>query len=248
MRVLFAGPSLAGVIDEVQRDDPELIIAGPVVWGDVAKAVLDGATTIGIVDGCFEQTRSVWHKEILFALSEGVSVAGAASMGALRAAECAQFGMIGIGQVFQMYHSGELVDDSDVALVHATHEFGYQPLSEPRVNILATLDAMRADKMISTLEWQSAKTAARRTHYAELNFSSVLGSLPIIELRRVQRLIAWANQHRVNTKQQDAMQLVEWIKLPETKFAPPGDWSFSQSSQWRAMISDIKNATALQSP
>jgi len=239
MRILFAGPSLVGKLDDIQEDDPELVIAGPVVWGDVAKAVLNGATTIGIVDGCFEQTRSVWHKEILYALSEGVSVAGAASMGALRAAECAQFGMVGIGEVFQMYLSGELIDDSDVALVHATREFGYQPLSEPRVNVFATLNALRTARLISTLELQSAMAAARKTHYAELNCSSVLGNLPNVDLRRVQRLIAWANQHRVNVKQKDALQLVEWIKSPETEFVPSGDWRFSQSSQWRAMMSDI---------
>ena len=118
------------------------------------------------------------------------------------------------------------------------------PLSEPRVNILATLKAMRAAKLISALEWKSAVTAARRTHYAELNFSNVLGNLPIVELRRVQRLIAWANQHRVNLKQEDALQLVDWIKLPETQVAPLGNWQFSQTSQWLAMMSEIETTTA----
>ncbi|MEJ0097006.1 MAG: TfuA-like protein [Bauldia sp.] len=53
----------------------------------MSKAVLAGASVIGLVDGVFENVASVWHKEILYALSEGVQVFGAASMGALRAAD-----------------------------------------------------------------------------------------------------------------------------------------------------------------
>ena len=42
-----------------------------------------GYRRIGIIDGHFGNVPSVWHKEILFALSKGVEVSGAASMGAL---------------------------------------------------------------------------------------------------------------------------------------------------------------------
>ena len=52
---------------------------------------------IGIVDGFFHQQPSVWHREILYALSQGVPVFGGASMGALRAAELADYGMTGVG-------------------------------------------------------------------------------------------------------------------------------------------------------
>ena len=48
----------------------------------------------------------MWHKEILFALSEGIDVYGAASMGALRAAELDAFGMRGIGDVYSAYAEG----------------------------------------------------------------------------------------------------------------------------------------------
>ena len=45
------------------------------------------AEAIGIIDGYFERVPSVWHKEILWAMAEGIHVFGSASMGALRAAE-----------------------------------------------------------------------------------------------------------------------------------------------------------------
>ena len=70
------------------------------------SAVSAGATVIGIVDGYFEYVAPVWHKEILYALSSGCTVLGAASMGALRACECAAFGMRGIGRIFEDYREG----------------------------------------------------------------------------------------------------------------------------------------------
>ena len=88
MKVVFVGPSFPdiGKLSDVE-------IRPPACQGDVMRAVRDGATAIGLIDGQFEFVAPVWHKELLFALSQNIGVFGAASMGALRAAECAAFGM-----------------------------------------------------------------------------------------------------------------------------------------------------------
>src|SRR5262245_22511037 len=116
MIVIFAGPSLHGCHVELAR---KFELRGPATCGDVLAAVEEGATTIGLIDGVFESSLSVWHKEILFALASGVRVLGASSMGALRAAECAHFGMEGVGNIFEQYRSGARTRDADVALLHA---------------------------------------------------------------------------------------------------------------------------------
>ncbi len=61
---------------------------------------------VGLIDGAFAETRAVWHREILWALSQGIHVFGAASMGALRAVELAPFGMRGVGTVYRAYQTG----------------------------------------------------------------------------------------------------------------------------------------------
>jgi hypothetical protein len=91
---------------------------------------------IGLIDGVFLHSLSVWHKEILYALNHGILVYGASSMGALRAAETAEFGMIGVGEIYRQYASGELQDDDEVALAHASADQGHRKVSEPMVNIL----------------------------------------------------------------------------------------------------------------
>ena len=50
MKVVFAGPSLPDAADFART----AMVRDPAASGDVAKAVLDGATVIGIVDGYFE--------------------------------------------------------------------------------------------------------------------------------------------------------------------------------------------------
>ena len=66
---------------------------------------------------------------------------GAASLGALRAAELDRFGMCGIGSIFEASRDGNLEDDDEVALAYCVEELTYRPASEPMVNIRATLSA-----------------------------------------------------------------------------------------------------------
>jgi len=139
VKVVFVGPSLP---DAAKHAATDIALRPPAVQGDVLRAVEDGANIIGLVDGGFENTAPVWHKEILFALSLNVTVLGAASMGALRAAECRAFGMIGIGRIYNDYVSGAVVDDADVALLHEPIELGCRALTVPMVNVRSTLDEM----------------------------------------------------------------------------------------------------------
>src|SRR5262249_32379648 len=111
----------------------------PAAMGDVWAIMHLRPKAVVIIDGFFEQTPAVWHKEILYALSRGVHVYGASSMGALRAAELHLFGMIGVGQVFEAFRDGRLEDDDEVAVAHGPAEYGYPSLSDAMVNIRATL-------------------------------------------------------------------------------------------------------------
>src|ERR1700722_16706518 len=128
--IVFLGPTLP--VDEASQE-LDAIYLPPVSQGDVYRAARKRVSVIGIVDGYFDRVPAVWHKEILWAMAQGVSVFGAASMGALRAAELAEFGMQGVGWIFEAYRTGELEDDDEVAVTHEGKE--YRPLSEALVNL-----------------------------------------------------------------------------------------------------------------
>ncbi len=130
--VVFLGPTMP--VDEA-RQLLDATYLPPVQQGDVL-AVLNRreVKAIAVVDGYFGWVPAVWHKEILWALSRGIAVFGAASMGALRAAELSSHGMVGIGSVFRKFASGELRDDDEVAVVHSTVDDAFTPLSDAMVN------------------------------------------------------------------------------------------------------------------
>ncbi len=73
-------------------------------------------------------------------------------MGALRAAELASYGMIGVGEVFSAFHRNELEDDDEVALLHGPAESQYKQLSEAMVNIRASFNAAVLQGILSRIE------------------------------------------------------------------------------------------------
>jgi hypothetical protein len=238
MKVLFAGPSLAGDLDRLRRRSRSILFAGPAACGDVARATLQGATAIGLVDGRFEDTRSVWHKEILFALSLGVAVAGAASMGALRAAECTAFGMTGIGRIFHRFASGELVDDADVAQIHAPAELGYVPLSEPWVNVEPTLNKMFAAGLINRNEFEVLHENARNLPFRQRTYANIVKPLDPTP-GRFEELLEWLEVNAVDQKRLDALELIDWLKAHRHSRSPKRDWVFSETSHWKALYDEL---------
>ncbi len=99
--IVFLGPSLPRA--EAKRLAPSATFWPPARQGDVFRALDRRPRAIALIDGVFEGAPSVWHHELRAALAAGVTVFGASSMGALRAAELRDEGMIGVGQVYEQY-------------------------------------------------------------------------------------------------------------------------------------------------
>jgi TfuA-like protein len=74
---------------------------------------------------------------------DGCRFIGASSIGAIRAAELARFGAIGIGEIYSAYASGRVEDEAYVYLEF--HPRTYEPMSEPPcTNALKQKDALAA--------------------------------------------------------------------------------------------------------
>ena len=137
MVILFAGPSLPAT---TSLPSP-IVLRPPARCGDLLAALAERPAAIGLVDGLFETAPSVWHKEILYALEQGVPVYGAGSLGALRAAELAPFGMRGVGAVFAAYRNGLIERDDAVMVAHAPAELGHRALTIALVDAEAAIAA-----------------------------------------------------------------------------------------------------------
>jgi hypothetical protein len=152
--IVFVGPTLTRT--EAARLAPDATLLPPARQGDVVRAVHDHRpSAIGLIDGAFLDVPAVWHREILWAMNQGIPMLGSASMGALRAAELHSFGMIGVGRIFEAFRDGYLdgwddpfEDDDEVAVVHAPIEAGGFPLSDAMVDLRDTLARAEAAGII----------------------------------------------------------------------------------------------------
>ena len=179
--VAFLGPSLEA--DAARRCGP-LRLLPPARAGDVLAVLPSRPLAIALVDGLFDTTASVWHRELLAALEAGVAVFGAASLGALRAAELLPHGVVGVGQVFRWYRDGRLVDDGEVALLHAGAEHGYRPLTVPLVQVRAAAAHVRAAGALGAGEAASLVRAAARLHHSQRSWPAVLAAAALPARRR----------------------------------------------------------------
>jgi hypothetical protein len=169
--VVFLGPSLPS--DEARRLAPCRVLP-PARQGDVWRALALRPRAIALVDGVFEAQPSVWHHELVAAMEAGVAVFGGGSMGALRAAELSVHGMVGVGQIFEWYRDGVLVDDSEVALLHADAEHGYRPLTVPLVNVRHVAARARAMRVLAQGQARALVNAAAGLFYQERTWRRVL--------------------------------------------------------------------------
>jgi hypothetical protein len=197
---IFAGPSLHGCA----RDGAAF--APPAQCGDFIRAVRQGITHIMLIDGYFESRVAVWHKEILWAMEQGVIVAGAASMGALRAAELHSFGMIGVGKIFANYRDDSLTGDDEVAVSHGPAELGYLPTNIALVNVRATVaaavQAQRCDQAMADKVLQ----AAQAVFFKQRSWQAVVAKACLMG----DDVLLWLQAHYVDQKKRDALEALEF--------------------------------------
>lgn len=230
--VVFAGPSLPGP----HRKAPAgVTLAPPAAAGDVYRAARDGARVIGLADCAFEDRPTVGHKEVLWALAQGVAVIGAASLGALRAVECAPWGMEGLGEVHALCRDGLLEDDHRVAVQHAPEALGFAPLTEALVNVSATLDAAVAASALDEHAARALDAAAEALGFRAARWDAILDRADLAATARA-RFEGWLPKGRVDLKRADARALLahvaERIDAPRRPAAPE---RFPDTLHWRAL-------------
>lgn len=212
--VVFAGPSLA-LAD--RADHGRIEFRPPAACGDlyaVARAA-ERPAAIGLIDGLFETAASPWHKEILWALSRGIPVAGAASLGALRAAEMRPFGMIGCGAIYRAFAAGRLTDDDEVAIEHGPAELGWRPISEPLVNIRASLARAVRAGVATPREARDLVAVAKDLFYKDRRYDALLARAArerVLAAARCRSLARWLRTHAVDAKRDDALALLRRLR------------------------------------
>ncbi|MEV4813556.1 TfuA-like protein [Micromonospora avicenniae] len=214
--VVFAGPSIdAATVAGLAPVE----VRPPVKRGDIDLLLAESEppTHIGIVDGQFLQGLMISPKEVLRAIDRHpgtVRVFGSSSMGALRAAELADEGMVGVGQVFEMYRSGTVDADDEVAITFDPESL--RALCEPMVNIRVAISAAVDRAVISAASGAIVVAAAKELYFPDRTYARIL-RLPAVREKvsdpELMALREFLDTEAPDAKRDDAVALLRRMDL-----------------------------------
>jgi len=208
--VVYTGTSISH-IDAKKILDADY--RAPVKRNDITRIMRNPPDIIGIIDGVFFDSAAVAHREIIDAIKSGITVVGGASMGALRASELDSYGMIGVGKIYEMYRSGVLESDDEVAVTFDADTM--EALSVPLVNVRVTLESA-IDKGIVMREISGAiLEVAKKLFYPDRNYRNIMEECVkkgIFKPAEKEVLLIFFKNHEVDQKRNDALLVLETIK------------------------------------
>lgn len=234
---VFVGPTLP-------RSEPQLTTPGVRVWppaahGDLFAAEIRSSDTVVIIDGVYHQAPTLRHKEILAAMGRGVRMIGAASIGALRAVELAEFGMLGVGTIYAAYARGEIEADDEVAVGQAPDgEFG--ALTWPVVNLRNVLTLAVAAGILDGARAAALLEALRAVYYPQRTTPAVWA---VCRRQGETEFAAWLagrldqNRHFGDLKRADALAAVRtalngWAPQSGGPRLSPSAWETTYLRRW----------------
>jgi hypothetical protein len=232
---VFTGPTIS---PREAGSELNAVYLPPAAEGDVHRVSLKHPQAIGIIDGYFQSMPTVRHKEILWAMSRGIHVFGSASIGALRAAELAAFGMEGVGTIFEFYRDGILEDDDEVAIAHGPAEAGFPAGSEAMINIRQTLRKAERLGVISPEVRADLEKMGKKLFYPDRSYPVLLRcafecGMPEAELVRFQ---AWLPEGQRNQKREDALTMLRLMRrrLAEGLEPKTVSYCFAHTAMWES--------------
>lgn len=216
--VVFLGPSLDLA---TARTVVDAVFLPPAVQGSVVAAVQEfDPAAIVIIDGSFQAEPAVRHKEILWAIARGIPVLGAASMGALRAAELFPF-MQGAGLIYRWYRRFAFAPDDAVAVLHGPPEIGSPALSDALIDLRLTIRAARRKGSIGAGQAAALDAAARRLNFRERALARVVSeALPQAQAAETENLVTVLESVWVGQKRSDALAALVLLRDHCIRAAP----------------------------
>lgn len=240
---VFLGPSLT-------HDKARAILPAdyhePARTGDLYTVAQTQPDAIVLIDGYFDRVPTVWHKEVLWAMEQGIHVYGAASMGALRAVELAPFGMVGIGAIYEAFMDGTLEDDDEVAVAHAAAEYDFRSLSTAMVDIRATLASALDNNRLTLSEHDTLVQQMKALHYPERHYATLYDLIRDNGFSNADDLIAWLQANQVHQKQADALAVLAHVRDTFATQQDPKkvDYAFNHTTMWEGLLRYVRDGEA----
>ncbi len=219
-KLVFCGPTLP---PDDRPADAGLVFMPPALQGSFLRAVKDyDPQAILLIDGGFQSAPAVRHKEILWTIGRGIPVLGAASMGALRAAELAPY-MQGFGLIYRWYRRFPLAPDDAVAVLHGPAEVNFAPVTDALIDLRRTLRRALRTGRIGEDTCRALDEVAQRLNFRDRLFDRVIAEAVPVEAGNAVR--ASLAQSLVRQKRMDALVALAALR----------DGTYSQSLKFEGL-------------
>jgi TfuA protein len=211
--VIFLGPSLSR---QKAKNILEADYRPPAKKGDLLRLadLTKDLAMVGLVDGFFLQDYPPTPIEVYqLATKKNMLLVGAASLGALRAVELEKFGMIGIGKIFELYKTGKIDADDEVAV---TFEEGQHTLqSEAMIDIRFNLFIAKRKGIIDETTKREITKVAKNVYFPFRNYTDILDLTKQQYPRSnsyIESLRTYITNNRESLKERDAIKLIKYMK------------------------------------
>jgi TfuA protein len=211
--VIFLGPSLS---HQKAKNILEADYRPPAKKGDLLRLadLTKDIAMVGLVDGFFLQDYPPTPIEVYqLATKKNMLLVGAASLGALRAVELEKFGMIGIGKIFELYKTGKIDGDDEVAV---TFEEGQHTLqSEAMIDIRFNLFIARRKGIIDESTKRQITKVAKNVYFPFRNYTDILDlskrHFPCSD-SHIESFRAYITSNRESLKERDTIKLLKYMR------------------------------------
>jgi hypothetical protein len=208
--LIFTGPTLS---HPEAQNAVDAICLPPAAQGSIVAAVqhYDPAVIV-LIDGYFQSEPAVRHKEILWTISQGIPVIGAASMGALRAAELYPH-MQGVGVIYRWYRRFPFAQDDAIAVLHGPQEVNFSPLTHSFVDVRRTIRAACRSNLIPADLAGKLENTARNLNFRERTLAQIIqNALPTsddVDINRHRQTLAASF---IGQKKRDALSAIQLLR------------------------------------
>ena len=166
-------------------------------------------------------------------------------MGALRAAELADFGMTGVGRVFRYYRGGRIEDDDEVCVLHAVRELGFRPLTLSMVAIRRTLRRLVRGGVLTPAGERHVARRMKALHYPERTMTAFVAEMRAIcggetDARAETDAAGTIARAYSDPKVEDYAEMLD--RMADRSARPPAEpplpWSQIATRKWQAQFVD----------
>jgi YcaO-like protein with predicted kinase domain len=207
---------IGGSLQENERYlDSDIIYVTPAQQGDMFMTILEGFKNIIIIDGYFYSKFPCTTFEVMLALEEGINVFGSSSIGALRSVELDNYGMTGVGYVYEYLKKQHIKPYHIVAQIYDDND---KSMNVPLVNIIYFLERSLFEGIISKDEFDRCMKISDNIHFSLLSFKYFFKQLNVKKrlssdaIKKLENFFLLKGEEFFNIKKKDALLLLNTFR------------------------------------